>query len=124
MAHTSMNRLGRVRDPDTRVMVTTPSSRGWRRVSRAVLSNSGSSSRNRMPLARVQAVYAKRLDNSISHPYGGNTPVLKTATPGVAVMGLIHPTKKGTPENYSILLGFLFILTIIATSFAIFNWCG
>ena len=50
MAHTSMNRLGRVRDPDTRVMVTAPSSRGWRRVSRAVLSNSGSSSRNRMPL--------------------------------------------------------------------------
>ena len=50
MAHTSMNRLGRVRDPDTRVMVTTPSSRGWRRVSRAVLSNSGSSSKKRMPL--------------------------------------------------------------------------
>lgn len=37
-------------------------------------------------------------------------------------MGLIHPTKKGTPENYSILLGFLFILSIIATSFQFFNY--
>jgi len=39
-------------------------------------------------------------------------------------MGLIHPTKKGTPENYSILLGFLFILFIIIASFAFFNRWG
>ena len=50
MAHTSMNRLGRVREPEARVIVTTPSSSGWRRVSSAALSNSGSSSRNRIPL--------------------------------------------------------------------------
>lgn len=37
-------------------------------------------------------------------------------------MGIIYPTKKGTPENYSILLGSLFILSIIATSFQIFNY--
>lgn len=54
----------------------------------------------------------------------GLTPVLNTPTPGVAVMGYIHPTKKGTPENYSILLGFLFILSIIITSFRFFNWWG
>ena len=50
MAHTSMKRLGSVREPVARVMVTCPSSSGWRRVSSADLSNSGSSSRNRMPL--------------------------------------------------------------------------
>ena len=50
MAHTSMNRLGRVREPAALVIVTTPSSRGWRRVSMADLSNSGSSSRNSTPL--------------------------------------------------------------------------
>lgn len=54
----------------------------------------------------------------------GLTPVLNTPTPGVAVMGYNHPTKKGTPENYSILLGSLFILTIIITSFGFFNWWG
>lgn len=54
----------------------------------------------------------------------GLTPVLNTPTPGVAVMGYNHPTKKGTPENYSILLGFLFIFTIIITSFGFFNWWG
>lgn len=77
-----------------------------------------------MPLARVQAVYAKRLDDSISPCDGVLTPVLITPTPGVAVMGYIHPTKKGTPENYSILLGSLFILSIIITSFRFFNWWG
>ena len=75
-------------------MVTVPSSRGWRNTSIAFLENSGSSSRNKTPLARVQAVYAKRLDNSISHYCGGLTPVLNTPTPGVAVMGYNHPTKK------------------------------
>ena len=39
-------------------------------------------------------------------------------------MGYNHPTKKGTPENYSILLGSLFILTIIITSLGFFNWWG
>ena len=75
------------------------------------------SSRNSVPLARVQAVYAKRLDSTISVASGVLTPVLITPTPGVAVMGYIHPTKKGTPEKYSILLGSLFILSIIITSF-------
>ena len=50
MAHTSIKRLGRVREPEARVMVTTPSSKGWRRVSMAALSNSGSSSKNSTPL--------------------------------------------------------------------------
>ena len=50
MAHTSMKRLGSVSVPAARVMVTKPSSSGWRSVSSADLSNSGSSSRNRTPL--------------------------------------------------------------------------
>ena len=50
MAHTSMKRLGSVREPVARVMVMTPSSKGWRSVSSADLSNSGSSSKNKMPL--------------------------------------------------------------------------
>ena len=50
MAHTSMNRLGRQTLPAARVMVTSPSSRGWRRTSRASRENSGSSSRNSTPL--------------------------------------------------------------------------
>ena len=50
MAHTSMNRLGSVSVPAARVMVTKPSSSGWRSVSSADLSNSGSSSRNSTPL--------------------------------------------------------------------------
>ena len=50
MAHTSMNRLGSVSDPDARVMVTAPSSKGWRSVSSADLSNYGSSSKNSTPL--------------------------------------------------------------------------
>ncbi len=50
MAHTSMNRLGRWTDPAARVMVTSPSSMGWRRASRASRENSGSSSRKRTPL--------------------------------------------------------------------------
>lgn len=60
-------------------------------VSLTLVDNSG---RIKEPLARVQAVYAKRLDNCISHLYWGYTPVLNAPTPGVAVMGLIHPTKK------------------------------
>ena len=50
MAHTSMKRLGSVREPEARVMVTKPSSSGWRSVSSAALLNSGSSSRNSTPL--------------------------------------------------------------------------
>ena len=50
MAHTNMNRLGSVSDPEALVMVTTPSSSGWRRDSMADLSNSGSSSKNSTPL--------------------------------------------------------------------------
>ena len=50
MAHTSMKRLGRRMDPAARVMVTSPSSRGWRSTSRASFWNSGSSSRNSTPL--------------------------------------------------------------------------
>ena len=50
MAHTSMKRLGSVSEPVARVMVMTPSSKGWRSVSSADLSNSGSSSKNKMPL--------------------------------------------------------------------------
>ena len=87
MAHTNMNRLGSVSDPEALVMVTTPSSSGWRRDSMADLSNSGSSSKNSTPLAQVQAIYVKWLDSIISHYCEGLTPVLNTSTPGVAVMG-------------------------------------
>ncbi len=37
MAQTSMKRLGSVRHPEARVIVTTPSSSGWRSVSMADL---------------------------------------------------------------------------------------
>ena len=50
MAHTSMKRAGNTAVPDTRLICTRPSSRGWRRVSRASLENSGSSSRKSTPL--------------------------------------------------------------------------
>ncbi len=50
IAATSIKRLGRRRAPAARVMVTSPSSMGWRRTSRASLENSGSSSKNSTPL--------------------------------------------------------------------------
>ena len=50
MAQISMKRLGYVTVPAARETVTTPSSSGWRRVSRTSRWNSGSSSRKRMPL--------------------------------------------------------------------------
>ena len=50
MAAASMKRAGKVRDMAARAMVTWPSSRGWRRTSRTLRGNSGSSSRKRRPL--------------------------------------------------------------------------
>ncbi len=49
MAATRMKLAGKVSDPLARLMVTTRSSSGWRRVSRFLLPNSGSSSRKRIP---------------------------------------------------------------------------
>lgn len=117
MAATSIKPAGKQKVPPARDNCSLLSSSGCRRTSRLRRENSGISSRNSTPLARVQAVYAKRLDSTISVASGVLTPVLITPTPGVAVMGYIHPTKKGTPEKYSILLGSLFILSIIITSF-------
>ena len=49
MAATSMMRAGKVSDESAREIVTSPSSSGWRRPSRAETRNSGNSSRNRTP---------------------------------------------------------------------------
>ncbi|MGI5894511.1 MAG: hypothetical protein ACOX6P_07970, partial [Candidatus Merdivicinus sp.] len=89
MAAITIMRQGKLKVPLAREMVTIPDSIGWRRISIALRLNSGSSSRKRTPLARVQAVYAKRLDSTISSASGVLTPVLDTPTPGVAVMGYI-----------------------------------
>ena len=44
-----MNDAGKVVEPVARAIVTRPSSSGWRRTSRLLRLNSGSSSRNRTP---------------------------------------------------------------------------
>ncbi len=49
MAATSMNCAGKVTVPAALLMVTLPSSRGWRSVSRTVRLNSGNSSRKSTP---------------------------------------------------------------------------
>ena len=61
MAHTSMNRLGSVRVPAARVMVTTPSSSGWRSAS--------STSTCRTPAARPET--ARRCGPGRSLPAAG-----------------------------------------------------
>ena len=50
MAHTSINSDGYVTAPETREMVTFPSSNGWRIKSSVSFRNSGISSRNSTPL--------------------------------------------------------------------------
>ena len=49
MAATNMNCAGKVIVPAAREIVTHPSSKGWRRVSKTPRLNSGSSSRNKTP---------------------------------------------------------------------------
>ena len=49
MAATRRKRAGKVRLARARATVTTPSSRGWRRASRASRENSGNSSRKSTP---------------------------------------------------------------------------
>ena len=50
MAATSMNRAGNLIDPNTRAMVTSPLSSGWRSASMMSAANSGNSSRNSAPV--------------------------------------------------------------------------